>query len=84
MAEGVASGSVTAMLEKAGAMTPDRIRSPKNSAHGGNYRLSETQAQAILDLSLHRLTGLEQDKILMNSKKSCKALKNFPIYLPTR
>ena len=27
------------------------------------YRLSETQAQAILDLRLHRLTGLEQDKI---------------------
>jgi DNA gyrase subunit A len=28
------------------------------------YRLTDTQAQAILDLRLHRLTGLEQDKIL--------------------
>lgn len=28
------------------------------------YRLSSVQAQAILDLRLHRLTGLEQDKIL--------------------
>jgi len=27
------------------------------------YRLSEAQAQAILDLRLHRLTGLEQDKL---------------------
>ena len=27
------------------------------------YRLSEVQAQAILDLRLHRLTGLEQEKI---------------------
>ncbi len=27
------------------------------------YRLSTTQAQAILDLRLHRLTGLEQEKI---------------------
>ena len=27
------------------------------------YRLSESQVQAILDLRLHRLTGLEQDKI---------------------
>jgi DNA gyrase subunit A len=27
------------------------------------YRLSDVQAQAILDLRLHRLTGLEQDKI---------------------
>src|SRR5699024_9218370 len=30
----------------------------------GQYRLTETQAQAILDLRLHRLTGLEQDKII--------------------
>jgi DNA gyrase subunit A len=28
------------------------------------YRLSDTQAQAILDLRLQRLTGLEQDKII--------------------
>jgi DNA gyrase subunit A len=28
------------------------------------YKLSAQQAQAILDLKLHRLTGLEQDKIL--------------------
>ena len=32
--------------------------------HGDRYRLSEVQAQAILDLRLHRLTGLEQDKIV--------------------
>lgn len=30
---------------------------------GDVYRLSETQARAILDLRLHRLTGLERDKI---------------------
>ncbi|MFZ2726804.1 MAG: DNA gyrase subunit A [Methylococcaceae bacterium] len=30
----------------------------------GFYRLSETQTQAILELRLHRLTGLEQDKII--------------------
>ncbi|MBP7253700.1 MAG: DNA gyrase subunit A [Alphaproteobacteria bacterium] len=29
----------------------------------GTYRLSEAQAKAILDLRLHRLTGLERDKI---------------------
>ena len=27
------------------------------------YRLSESQVQAILDLRLHRLTGLEQDSL---------------------
>jgi DNA gyrase subunit A len=30
----------------------------------GGYKLSEIQAQAILDMRLHRLTGLEQDKII--------------------
>ncbi|EIJ42974.1 DNA gyrase, A subunit [Beggiatoa alba B18LD] len=35
---------------------------------GEYYRLSETQAQAILELRLHRLTGLEQDKILEEYK----------------
>ncbi len=32
--------------------------------HPEGYRLSEVQAQAILDLRLQRLTGLEQDKIV--------------------
>jgi DNA gyrase subunit A len=31
---------------------------------GVRYKLSEIQAQAILDMRLHRLTGLEQDKIV--------------------
>ncbi|HAG52255.1 MAG TPA: DNA gyrase subunit A [Alphaproteobacteria bacterium] len=29
----------------------------------GNYKMSEIQAQAILEMRLHRLTGLERDKI---------------------
>src|SRR5690606_28651583 len=33
------------------------------------YRLSPAQAQAILDLRLHRLTGLEQDKIIDEYKQ---------------
>lgn len=34
-----------------------------------HYRLSPLQAKAILDLQLHRLTGLEQDKIVEEYKK---------------
>lgn len=34
-----------------------------NDPDQGYYKLSETQADAILDLRLHRLTGLEQEKI---------------------
>ncbi len=36
--------------------------------HPNGYRLSETQAQAILELRLQRLTGLEQDKIVAEYK----------------
>ena len=35
----------------------------------GSYRLSETQARAILDLRLQRLTGLERDKIAAELQK---------------
>jgi len=59
------SGVVPAMLERAGAIQtrPDGLGSEFGLQSDG-YRLSEAQAQAILDLRLHRLTGLEQDKIL--------------------
>ncbi|MHB8414223.1 MAG: DNA gyrase subunit A [Acidiferrobacteraceae bacterium] len=39
---------------------------PADPRHGlleSGYRMTETQAQAILDLRLHRLTGLERNKI---------------------
>jgi DNA gyrase subunit A len=59
------SGTVEAMLEKAGATAsrPEDLTKEYGLIADG-YRLTEVQAQAILDLRLHRLTGLEQDKIL--------------------
>lgn len=39
------------------------IADPGHVVVNGRYRLSEVQAKSILDLRLHRLTGLEQDKI---------------------
>ena len=64
-----APGSVREMLDRAGADTskpddlPDGFGLVEGDA-GYGYRMSETQAQAILDLRLHRLTALEQDKII--------------------
>ena len=43
----------------------------------GKYRLSAVQAQAILDLRLHRLTGLEQDKIVKEYKEILGKIKEF-------
>ena len=58
-------GAVAAMLEHAGptATRPDDLADEFGLTPRG-YRLSEVQAQAILDMRLHRLTGLEQDKIV--------------------
>ncbi len=58
-------GSVTGMLERAGAdqTRPEDLDRAFGLTEQG-YRLSERQAKAILDLQLHRLTGLEQEKIL--------------------
>ncbi|MFI3241125.1 MAG: DNA gyrase subunit A [Alphaproteobacteria bacterium] len=39
------------------------IDEPDRKVENGLYPLSEAQAKAILDLRLHRLTGLERDKI---------------------
>ena len=62
-------GTVRDMLDRAGADTskPDDLPDGFGLVEGGAgyvYRMSETQAQAILDLRLHRLTGLEQEKII--------------------
>ena len=58
-------GVVTEMLKHTGAETsrPEEL-SAELGLRGTLYRLSEIQAQAILDLKLQRLTGLEQGKIV--------------------
>jgi DNA gyrase subunit A len=58
-------GVVIQMLERAGAEAsrPENL-SREFGLLEGKYKLSDAQAQAILDLRLHRLTGLEQDKII--------------------
>ncbi len=76
MSKSWASGSVTEMLERAG----DTDTRPDGLEDGfglqdGEYRLSAVQAQAILDLRLHRLTGLEQDKIIKEYKEILDKIK---------
>jgi DNA gyrase subunit A len=58
-------GIVQKMLDRSGAEAskPDGLGKGFGLVDG-KYRLSDTQAQAILEMRLHRLTGLEQDKIL--------------------
>jgi DNA gyrase subunit A len=59
------AGAVPAMLERAGNVPtrPEGLTDDVGLKPDG-YWLSDAQAQAILELRLHRLTGLEQDKIV--------------------
>jgi len=58
-------GNVIDMLKKAGpdACKPDDAEEGVGLI-GKSYQLSEIQAQAILDMRLQRLTGLEQDRLI--------------------
>jgi DNA gyrase subunit A len=71
-------GAVTGMMERAGKTDtrPDELAA-EYGLHDGKYHLSPVQAQAILDLRLHRLTGLEQDKILNEYKEVLEKIKQF-------
>lgn len=71
------SGGVIAMLESAGSgsIRPEFIEGEDLNAPFGlidnnqHYRLSPDQVNAILDMQLHKLTGLEQDKIQAEFKQ---------------
>jgi len=60
-----APGQVLDMLERAGedACRPEGLE-PQFGLRNNSYYLSPAQAQAILELRLHRLTGLEHEKLI--------------------
>jgi len=64
-----APGQVADMLARAGteACRPEHLAA-EFGFHDGYYKLSEEQAKAILELRLHKLTGLEHDKIISEYK----------------
>jgi len=71
-------GPVIGMLERAGAdaTRPEDLHETFGLNEAG-YRLSTRQAQAILDLRLHRLTGLEQDKISQEYSGLLQSIERF-------
>jgi DNA gyrase subunit A len=64
------------MLERAGedATRPEAVGEDFGLKDGA-YHLSALQAQAILDLRLHRLTGLEQEKIVQEFSELLEIIK---------
>jgi DNA gyrase subunit A len=62
---------------------PQDLESGLGLQKNGDYQLSEKQAQAILDLKLHRLTGLEKDKIFNEFNELLEQIKNLLDILQT-
>ncbi|HKR37812.1 MAG TPA: DNA gyrase subunit A, partial [Steroidobacteraceae bacterium] len=72
------SGAVPQMLARAGEVVtrPDDL-ADEFGLQAEGYRLSEVQAQAILDLRLHRLTALEQDKIVTEFQELLEQIRDL-------
>lgn len=71
-------GDVSKMLERSGsdACRPDELEL-QYGMHDGKYHLSPVQAQAILELRLHRLTGLEHEKLLNEYQERLSEIADF-------
>ncbi|MCB1731786.1 MAG: DNA topoisomerase 4 subunit A, partial [Halieaceae bacterium] len=71
-------GDVMGMLERAGpeACRPDELEE-QYGLREGHYYLSPAQAQAILELRLHRLTGLEHEKLLGEYQEKLREIADF-------
>ncbi len=56
---------------------PEGLEREYGLGQGGLYRLSDTQAQEILQMRLQRLTGLEQDKIVAEYKEVMSEIEDL-------
>jgi len=72
------SSGVLALLADSSpqACRPDEL-APHYGLHGDAYRLSPEQAQAILELRLHRLTGLEQEKLISDYQELLRQIADY-------
>jgi len=71
-------GMVRALLQAAGdtASRPENL-DPKAGLKDDGYQLSEVQAKEILEMRLHRLTGLEQDKLTDEYKQLLETIRGL-------
>ncbi len=71
-------GDVLEMLERAGsdACRPDHLEA-QYGFHDGQYFMSPVQAQAILDMRLQKLTGLEHEKLIDEYKLKVEEIAEY-------
>lgn len=79
------AGLVQGMLDKidANKARPDWLTDRYGVIEGNRYRFSEVQAQAILELRLHRLTGMEQEKIWQDYRDILVSIGEYIFILET-
>ena len=79
LAKGWPVGEVQQFLDRAGAdaCRPDDLPPEFGLREDGAYYLSPAQAQAILELRLHRLTGMEHDKLLAEYSERLEQISEY-------
>ena len=82
-AKGWAPGNVMSMLERAGGRDVCRPEELDETFgfRDGEYYLSDAQAKSILDMQLHRLTGLEHEKLLKEYQEKLDLIKELTAIL---
>ena len=78
IARGWKPGTVAQWLERTGdaACRPENLGA-EFGLRAGQYYLSTEQAQAILDLRLHRLTGMEHEKLLAEYQEKLAQIAEY-------
>ncbi|MEH6528794.1 MAG: DNA gyrase subunit A [Porticoccus sp.] len=78
IARGWDASNAAQLLERAGsdASRPEDLE-PGYGMRDGQYYLSPAQAQAILELRLHRLTGMEHDKLLAEYQEKLEEIIEY-------
>ncbi len=78
VARGWKPGSVMQMLRRSGSeQSQNNVMNVKHGLLDGKYYLSPNQARDILELRLHRLTGMEQEKILLEFSSKLKEISEY-------
>lgn len=72
-------GDIAELLTRAGpnGCKPDDLDASFGVRDDGKYYLSPVQVQAILELRLHRLTGMEHDKILKEYEERLALIREY-------
>ena len=78
VARGWSTAAIQTFLERAGgdACRPEDLEGDFG-LRGDKYYLSPAQAQAILELRLHRLTGMEHDKLLAEYDEKLQQIADY-------